>query len=122
MQQNFIICLPSMLLVVAASIMRESNHAGLSSCSMEQQGSQLQPTLPHVLPELLPAIGKPLNNHLQTLYGRRAANAESGDGMSRPAVPETLRYDISVGFRKVSCDSWTADIPLCIISGHQCLM
>lgn len=74
---------------------------------LQQQGgqSQLQPALPHVLPELLPAIGKPLNNHLQTLYGRKAANAESGEGMSGPAVPAILRYGPSTGFPKLA--AWT---------------
>ncbi|KAK9845052.1 hypothetical protein WJX74_010036 [Apatococcus lobatus] len=46
-----------------------------------------QAAVPHVLPELLPAIGKPLNNHLQTLYGRKPSNAENGEGMSGTALP-----------------------------------
>ena len=76
-------------------------------CIFKQQGSQdhLQAALPHVLPELLPAIGKPLNNHLQSLYGRKSMNAENGEGLNGATVPDGPRYECSspgnTGFGKL---------------------
>ena len=63
----------------------------------KQQGTQphLRAALPHVLPELVPAIGKPLNNHLQSLYGRNSMTTQDGEGLNGAAVPNGPRYECS---------------------------